>query len=202
MTTIKLSLATFLFSSTFAIAGGDIAPIQPYVETPAIEASPTLSGFYAGLAYSCLHLTQDTPDETTTAWSGASVSVGYDYNQYLAIEGRYTTSINDVKYEAWNIDEDKSWDMSNVAIYLKPQYSFGIIGAYGLIGYGQTKFDNGTSYTENGLQYGAGLTATINENVQLFVDYRRLYDDVDFDGYAIDKDVAENSWSIGINYKF
>jgi len=204
MKTIKLSAIAALFTSTLAFAGGDLAPVQPYIETPSVvvEEAPALTGLYAGLAYSCLHLTQDNPDETATAWTGVSVNLGYNVNEYLAIEGRYTTSIGDMTYETWNIDEDRAWDMSNVGIYLKPQLNMGTFGVYGLIGYGQTTFDNGSSYSVDGFQYGAGLNVNATDNVQLFVDYRRLYDDSEFDGLVVDQDIAANSWSVGMNYQF
>jgi len=204
MKTIQLSAIAALLTSTFAFAGGDLAPVQPYIETPTVvaEEDTTLTGLYAGLAYSCLHLTQDTPDVETTAWTGASVNVGYNFNEYLAIEARYTTSIGDMTYKTWNIDEDRAYDMSNVGLYLKPQVNMGTFGIYGLVGYGQTTFDNGTSYSVDGIQYGAGLNVNATENVQLFVDYRRLYDDSEFDGFIVDQDIAANSWSVGMNYKF
>jgi opacity protein-like surface antigen len=205
MNTIKLSSVALLLSSTFAFAGGDMAPVQPYVETPAVavevEEAPQLTGFYAGLAYSCMQLTKDTPDEEYMG-SGMSASVGYNLNPYLAVEARYTTTLGDLAYKTWNVDEDRDADMSNIGIYLKPQFNMGSFGVYGLIGYGQTTFDNGTEYSVDGVQYGAGLSVDATDNVQLFVDYRRLYDDVDFDGLAVDTDVAANSWSLGANYKF
>jgi len=203
MNTIKLSSVALLLSSTFALAGGDIAPVQPYVETPAVvvEEASQLTGLYAGLAYSCMQLTKDTPDETYMG-SGVSASVGYNINPYLAVEARYTATLGDLAYKTWNVDEDRNADMANIGIYLKPQFNMGSFGAYGLIGYGQTTFDNGNSYSVDGVQYGAGLSVDATDNVQLFVDYRRLYDDVDFDGLAVDTDVAANSWSLGANYKF
>lgn len=203
MNTIKLSAVVAVFSTTVAFAGGDVAPVQPYIEVPTVtvEESNELTGFYAGLAYSCAQLTQDTPDETHMG-SGISASVGYNFNEYLAVEARYTTTLGDLAYKTWNIDEDRTGDISNIGIYLKPQMNIGSLGLYGLVGYGQTTFDNGTSYSEDGIQYGAGLSMTATDNVQLFVDYRRLYDDSGFDGLAIDRDVAANSWSLGANYNF
>ena len=203
MNTIKLSAVVAVLSTSVAFAGGDVAPVQPYIEVPkvVVEETKELTGFYAGLAYSCAQLTTDTPDETAMG-SGVSASVGYNFNEYLALEARYTTTLGDMAYETWNIDEDRSWDMSNIGIYLKPQVNMGSFGIYGLVGYGQTTFDNGSAYSEAGMQYGAGLNVNASENVQLFVDYRRLYDDSDFDGLAIDRDVAANSWSLGANYNF
>lgn len=203
MNTIKLSTVALVLSSTLAMAGGDVETVQPYIETPKVEVAeaPALTGLYAGLAYSCQQLAADTPDETSMG-SGVSVNVGYNFNEYLAVEGRYTSTLGDMNYKTWNVDEDRSTDMSNIGIYLKPQMNMGSFGIYGLVGYGQTTFDNGTSYSVDGLQYGAGLNVNATENVQLFVDYRRLYDDVDFDGLAMSRDVAANSWSLGANYQF
>ena len=203
MNIIKLSSVALLLSSTFAFAGGDMAPVQPYIETPTVvvEEDSKLTGFYAGLAYSCMQLTEDDPDEEHMG-SGVSASIGYNFNEYLAVEARYTTTLGDLAYKTWNVDEDRDAEMSNIGIYIKPQFNVGTFGAYGLIGYGQTTFDNGAEYSVDGIQYGAGLSIDATDNVQLFVDYRRLYDDVDFDGLSVDTDVAANSWSLGANYKF
>ncbi len=92
--------------------------------------------------------------------------------------------------------------MSNIALYLKPQYSLGAVTAYGLLGFGQVTLDNGTSYSESGLQYGAGLSAMVTDTVDVYVDYRRLFDDTDFDGSAPGQDVAVNSFTVGANYHF
>lgn len=201
MTKITLSAVALLLTSTLAMAGGDLTEVEPAIETPQVTETSDKTGFYAGLAYSCMQLTADTPDHEHMG-NGISALAGYNFNKFLAVEGRYTTTLGDVNYKTWNVDEDRSDDITNIALYLKPQYSFGTVGAYGLVGYGQTTFDNGTSFSENGLQYGAGLTANINESIQLFVDYRRLYDDTGFDGNAVDSDIAANSWSIGANYNF
>lgn len=200
MNTIKHSSVILLLASSFAVAGGDFTtPVEPVVEIPVEETKA--SALYAGLAYSCMQLATDAPD-TEIMGSGLSASVGYNFHENFAVEGRYTTTLGDTSFEASNIDEDRSWDMSNIAIYLKPQVKMMMVNLYGLLGYGQTTLDTGTSYSVDGLQYGLGLSADVNENVEVFVDYRRLYDDTDFDGFAVAQDVAVNSWSLGANYKF
>ena len=50
MKTIALSVITVMAISTFAMAGGDIAPVEPVVETPAVVETP--GHFYIGVAYS------------------------------------------------------------------------------------------------------------------------------------------------------
>ena len=198
-------IAAMLLSSTLAMAGGDIAPVEPAVNTPQVpEAAeePTATKFYAGLGYSCMQMGLDTPDVDISAMTGLSLAAGYDINQYLSVEGRYTVGLGDLNVETWNTDEDKSWDMSNIALYLKPKYAINRFIVYGLLGYGQVTFDNGTSYSENGIQYGAGLSTMVNDTFDVYVDYRRLYDDTGFDGFAEGRDVAVNSFTVGANYHF
>jgi len=203
MNIIKLSTITLLLTSTLAMAGGDIEPVEPSIVTANIEApTPTLSSFYAGLGYSCLNMGLDTPDWEATAMTAISATAGYDLNPFLAIEARYTASLGDINTKTWNTDVDESWDMSNIGLYIKPQYTMDRFKLYGLIGYGQTTFDNGTSYAENGIQYGGGLSAMATDNIDVFVDYRRLYDDTDFDGFAPGQDAAVNSFTVGANYRF
>lgn len=204
MKMIKLSAVTLLLTSTLAMAGGDLAPVEPVIETPEVAAAPapTNSGFYAGLGYSCLQMGLDTPDLDVQAMTAISASVGYNINNYLAVEGRYTASLGDLSVETWNTDVDESWDMSNIGLYLKPQYSIDRFKLYGLLGYGQVTFDNGTSYSEAGLQYGGGVSAMATDNIDVYVDYRRLYDDTDLDGFAPGRDAAVNSFTVGANYHF
>ena len=201
MKRIKQSSVILLLTSTFAVAGGDIVAVEPVVEVPVVEEVKELTGLYAGLSYSCMQITTDTPDKEVMG-NGMSALVGYNFHENVAVEGRYTTSLGDVNVKTWNTDIDQSWDMSNIALYLKPQYKMGMVNIYGLVGYGQTTLDDGTSYSVDGFQYGGGLSADVHENVEIFVDYRRLYDDADFDGFAVGQDVAANSWSLGANYKF
>ncbi|CAA6828375.1 MAG: Unknown protein [uncultured Sulfurovum sp.] len=200
---IKLSLSALLLSTTIAMAGGDLAEVEPKINIPEIKIPEvSTSGFYAGLGYSCMQLMTDTPDEEFMG-NGISVNVGYNVNPFLAVEARYTRSLDDINYKTWNIDEDmEDSSLSNTAIYLKPQFAIGGFGMYGLVGYGQTKLDNGIdTFTENGFQYGIGTNFTVMDT-EFFVDYRRLYDADDFDGGAQGQDVATNSFTLGVNYNF
>jgi len=203
MKNITLSVAALLLSSTFAIAGGDFGKaVEPAIDIPVAEVTPEKTGFYAGLAYSCMQTTNDTPDEEYMG-NGISLLAGYNINQYFAVEARYTASLGDINYQASDlgIDEDISGDLSNIGIYLKPQYAISMFNIYGLLGFGQLTLDNGTSYSETGLQYGAGVSASVTDDIDIFVDYRRLYDDTGFDNYT-NGDAAGNSWSLGVNYNF
>ena len=81
--------------SSFGFAGGDIEPVEtvPFVEA---EVSP----FYVGLGLSnvsarasrvSLNFFQDKVGQEETG--DILLMAGYDFNQYLAVEGRYMSSV-------------------------------------------------------------------------------------------------------------
>lgn len=55
MKKFNLSLVTVLAMSTFAIAGVDIGPVVPMIETPVVVEESTPGSFYLGGAYSLLN---------------------------------------------------------------------------------------------------------------------------------------------------
>ncbi len=203
MKTTKLSLVTLLLTSTFALAGGSIDPVEPVIETPEVIETAELSGFYAGLGYSCLQMDFDRPDMDVRSMTALSATAGYNINKYLAVEGRYTVSLGDLDVETKYTDTEEEGDMSNIALYLKPKYSVNSFTVYGLVGYGQLTLDDGDEeYSEAGFQYGAGISAMATDNIEVYVDYRRLYSDEAFDGLSLNKDVTGNSFTAGVNYHF
>ena len=204
----KIALSTtaaLLLSSTLAIAGGDFGKaVEPVVDIPVAEVAPAKTGFYAGLGYACIQTVNDEPNERYMG-NGIQLSAGYNFNQYIAVEGRVTASVGDINYQTWyGVDEDLSGDfgdITNFGLYLKPQYTINMFKVYGLVGFGQLSLDNGTSYSDTGLQYGAGVSASVTDNIDIYVDYRRLYDDTGFDDYT-NSDLTANSWSLGVTYNF
>jgi len=201
---ITLSLAALLLSSTFAFAGGGekgvIEAIEPVLPIP-VEVT---KDYYVGIGYSCAQVTGDNPDQEFLTMSAISIDAGYQINEFLAVEARYTHSLGDINYKTWNVDRDLDGSsLSNLGIYLKPQYNFEAFGVYGLLGYGQVRLDDGqNTFTESGLQYGLGTTFTVM-GTNIFVDYRRLYDNEGFDTLATEQqDVAANSYTLGVNYLF
>jgi len=198
MKIIKTSAAALLLMSTLAVAGGDIAPVEPEITTPeVIDTEPALTGFYAGLGYTYMKM-----DNAGTAGdvngNGITVLGGYNFHKYLAVEGRYSTTLGDLSVDN-GVD---AGDLSNIALYLKPQYTINRFKLYGLLGYGQVTYDNGTTdYSEDGFQYGAGLSVMATDNIDVYVDYTRLYDDDDFDG-LISQDITVDAVNVGVNYNF
>jgi len=202
MKNFALSTVAVLAMSTFAIAGGDIAPVEPAVE---VEAPIDNSSFYVGLGYSYINMEKEWARLGTEAVTEDAVTLlaGYNFNKYVALEGRYTLGIGDLDSD---MDGDIDGDLSNIGIYLKPMYPFGGMTVYGLLGYGQVTLEE-TPYSvdgsESGFQWGLGASVAVNDNVGIFVDYTRLYDDTGgfnsmFDGTPITIDGI----NVGFTYKF
>ena len=202
MNIIKLSGVALLLASTLAMAGGKNGQ-APESEVVPIAVEPALTGFYAGLGYSCLQMDIDEPaDIDIRSMTALSIIAGYNFNEYFALEGRYSVSLGDLEVETGNTERDEAWDMSNIGLYLKPQYSIDTFTVYGLLGYGQLTLDSDTSYSVGSFQYGAGINMMAADNIDIYIDYRRLYDDEDFDGISINDVVTANSYTLGVNYHF
>ena len=159
-----------------SFAGGDVTAI---VAAP-IEKKDN-SHIYVGLGvvynqvfstdYGFFDDSVQTQDET----AGLTGLVGYEFNEYIAVEGRYNKTFFERDYS----------DTAYYSIFLKPQYKFrdeentdddnGYFTIYGLIGFGNTQVvgsegDNDynawpedigrTMMDETGFQWGIGLSYT------------------------------------------
>ena len=209
-----LSLVSIIALSGLSYAGGDIAPIEePIAEAPLVMDD---SAFYIGLGYSyissnrtaALH-TPGEPDhgkivkDIDSNGHNILLQAGYQFNQYLAVEGRYTLSVSDLTLVN-NLDngneEDVDIDVSNIALYLKPMYPIGDFSIYGLLGYGETK----RNHTMQAFQWGLGAQYAIKDNLLIFADYTRWYDEEDekhpHEPRLLDTDFP--AISMGLTYKF
>lgn len=199
MKKIVISLAA---ASTILIAGGDFIPVEPVVETPVIvEQSP----FYLGIGIGDASVNDDDTSEEFSATT-LMLQAGYQYNEYLALEGRYTFGLNmDYNPGTTNgLSSDYDGDFSNWGIYLKPMYPIGNFSIYGLLGYGGVMLDNlagGDAY-EDGWQWGLGAGYALSDNYTIFVDYVSLYDDTGFDYRARLDDIDSDTWTFGVSYRF
>jgi opacity protein-like surface antigen len=197
MKKLTLSIAAIVAMGTFAVAGGDIAPVEPVVETPVV-APVTDAGFYVGAAYGLMGV--DYSEDTfsfDTSHDAFMFQAGYKVNPYIAVEGRYWWGSSDDFAPGESVEVD-AW-----GIYVKPMYpvtdSFDI---YALLGYGDTdpssnQDSSWPTYDTDGFQWGLGASYDINSNIAVFVDYTNLYDDTQ-DG----EDMTIDSWNFGVTYKF
>ena len=198
----KIILSTVVISS-LAFAGGDIVPVVPAVMVD--EVSP----FYVGLGIAAVS-TRDGSLDLFSIKDGQDrtgdilVMAGYEFNPYIAIEGRYMTSV---------FDEDRitrdSW-----GIYAKPTYPVNEeFSLYALLGYGGLTVDgkgsalitrNLSDVDETGFQWGLGGSYAATENISIFADYVSIAKDMDANilmGSLINK-VSSDAFTLGVTYNF
>ena len=153
------------------------------------------------------------------------LQAGYQFNQYVAIEGRYWNSITERSQDSWSRYPDQEtqdngeWsdgDFEAWGIYVKPMYPVTeALDVYALLGYGNVESDdhywyNAEGLDEDGFQWGLGASYGITESVSLFLDYVQLCDGVDgsYTEESGDYDYVYN-WehsiytvNLGLTYKF
>ncbi len=217
MKKFNLSLVAFLAMSTFAVAGGDIAPVEPVIETPMVEEST--GAFYVGLGYGMMNTEASLTDGEVTAGldidhSTVMFQAGYQFNPYIAIEGRYWAAVGDADVTASVTGEGSASgdldDDSNVwGIYLKPMYPVtSEFTVYALLGYGSVEIDidGDTLLDDEQFQWGLGGSYAFSDNFSVFVDYVLMYDDsLDVPiirDVALNGDIEVDSWNFGVTYKF
>ena len=206
------SLVSILALSGLSFAGGNVATIEePVVIVPEVIADD--SSFYLGVGFSAMSLNNDLTDEEFSA-NGMMLQAGYQYNRYIAIEGRYTFHVGDVEYDhgsTLNLNyDDYPTDFTNAAIYVKPMYPIDDFSIYALLGYGEVEMTNipqggagiSADRAESGFQWGLGASYAFNENISGFIDYVRMYDGTGFDHRAMDADIVSDAWTFGVSYKF
>ena len=225
MKKISFSLVSVLALGGVSFAGGNIAPVVP-IEEPVAEAPVIVSAnaFYVGLGYSYLSSNRtavlnkptdpqngEVVKDTDSNANNILLQVGYQFNQYFALEGRYTVSVGDFSLthnHKNGLEEDADIDLSNIALYLKPIYPIGNLSIYGLLGYGKVEREFNQephhSWDGSGFQWGAGLQYAVMENLSIFADYTLWYDE---DGEAHDRlprllDTDFSVMSVGLTYKF
>ena len=217
MKKFNLSLVAVLAMSTFAMAGGDIAPVEePVVVVP--EVVEDTSAFYIGAAYSVLGAEVDWDDAVDPSYDGTGeidydafmLQVGYKYNKYIAIEGRYWGAVGDGDLTYTDIDgtiteDDIVGDIDATAwgIYVKPMYpvteAFDI---YALLGYANVDTEFGEdSWDDGAFSWGLGAAYSFTDSLSVFVDYVELYnDDITYvDGV---EEWTVDTWNFGVTYTF
>ena len=218
MKKFNLSLVAILAMSTFAVAGGDIAPVEPIVDVPVVIEEVSTGSFYIGAAYSILASEGDWDDAYDPAYdmsaeldySAFMLQAGYKFNDYVAVEGRYWAAISDGDLTLCGVDDcydenDVIGDIDATAwgIYVKPMYpvtaSFDI---YALLGYANVDTQFGEdSWDDGAFSWGLGADYSFSNNVSVFVDYVSLYnDDITYtDGV---EEWTTDTWNFGVTYTF
>jgi len=195
MKNIVLSTVAVLAMSSFAVAGGDIAPVEEPVVVVE-ESVVTDSGFYIGGGYG--YLTTDE-DETGTLNGGLDytnsasdnyndifIQMGYKINSYVAIEGRYWFGISDTISNAWSGTNGYDLSIDAWGLYVKPMYPVtDALDVYALLGYGAAEaevsgWSNTYGYSSihgdswDGFSWGLGASYSFTDNVSIFADFVRI----------------------------
>ncbi len=149
-------------------------------------------------------------DRDTNA-NGMLLKAGYQFNRYLAIEGRYTFSIGDHTITdnlSSGSSEKVDVDLYNLALYLKPIYNIGDFSVYGLLGYGKvTRKQNTTpshKWDSSNFQWGLGVQYTIVTNYSIFLDFIQWHDSNNEPHERIPRllDTDFSDISVGLAYTF
>jgi opacity protein-like surface antigen len=203
MKKILFSLYAVTAMASIAVAGGDIESVEPVAEPIVVVPGGEQNGFYAGFGLTGAAVRDSA---LSVSWSGSegredrlgnfTFIAGYDFNAYVAIEGRYTNSFT---------HEDKT-DMEGWSLFVKPQYpvteNFSI---YALLGYGGAKLDGKNGYNvdvdNESFQWGLGADYMITDSFSVFADYVWFANDMDGKWVGVDS-VDIDTINVGVNYHF
>ncbi len=232
MKNIVLSAVAVFAMSSFAVAGGDIAPIEePEVIVEEVIVENTAAGFYLGLGYGSLSgeetIKFDTVYSGTVSITDESrdfdqllLMAGYKVNSYVAVEGRYWLGMNDLD-EGFGIYNGQLYSATDSldawGIYVKPMYPVTTeFDVYALLGYAKSTLENEykvgnlditDSRDLDGFSWGLGVAYTFNDSISIFADYVVLYDDnydewKDLRDYGYSSDFVVDTINVGVSYKF
>jgi len=199
MKKIVLSVSAVAAMSSLIFAGGDI--VEPVAAVPVVEE---LSGFYAGLGIGAVYtrgsdvsIDYFSTKEGQDRLGNVFFLAGYNFNEYIAVEGRYSTSFT----------HDEDIDMDGWSLFVKPQYPVNEdFSLYALLGYGGVTLDGSkdlgpVDVDDSTFQWGLGVNYMITENVSLFADYTWLANDMD-GAYAGKNSADVDAITLGVNYYF
>jgi opacity protein-like surface antigen len=211
MKKLTLSIAAIAAMGTFAIAGGDIAPVEPVVETPVV-APVTDKGFYIGAGYSWMGQDIDNIDNNVNLgldYGSILLQAGYKINSYVAVEGRYWIGVSDDSYTIRGFNS--SVDADAWGIYVKPTYPVtDAFDVYALLGYGSATANDitlndgtRTDVDVDGFSWGIGAAYSFTNNWSVFLDYV-AFDDSNFDNSitALEGNHEFDTINFGVTYKF
>ena len=206
MKNVGLSLVSVILATNVVFAGANSQKVlEPSIIIPAIVDDKTVSGFYLGLGVSAASTHEADLDffnitEGQDRTGDISFKAGYDWNEYLAVEGRYMFSV---------VKEDIV-DRSSWGIYVKPQYwvtedfkVYGLLGIGGFDASGTNHFGHNIESNDISFQWGLGISYVIYENVSIFVDYIQIARDIDATAFVTQNvDVSSDAITIGLSYHF
>ena len=227
MKKFNLSLVAVLAMSTFAVAGGDIAPVEPVVETPVIIEEVSTGAFYVGIGYSSMNSDitnirfddyDDFNHDIEHNTGAVMLDAGYKFNDYIAVEARYWIGMSndEVRFN----DDDYTFhgdivdvDSSAWGVYVKPMYPVtDAFDIYGLLGYGSASLGDTDTFDGDveGISWGVGAAYSFTESLSVFLDYVAFTEDTITNNelthlVGVDDTEYDHSFdtiNFGLNYQF
>jgi len=214
MKKLNLSLVTVLAMSTFAIAGGDIAPVEPEVmvdNTPMVVED---KGPYIGIAYGYEKVRIDRVTGGSSLldekFGSIMLDAGYKFNSNIAIEGRYWFGLSSSNDLGWRTGLNSDVTIDAWGLYVKPILPVSpAFDLYALVGYAgvDATYDipNGGSLTSDstsGFSWGVGAEYAFADQWSFFVDYTSIIDSEDGKLDAINSEDSLQTVNFGVNYQF
>lgn len=230
-------------SATILFAGADIEPLVDYevqdvqeaiveevqqvipapVPVPVVIPAPAVipavipavvkpKNMYVGLSALCGRF--ETSSGSCSCLGDIVGKVGYNFNKYIAVEGRAGFGITDADHDGGGASELKE----NYGLYLKPQLPLGDkVSLFGLAGYAKAKVEstggNAGSLigevNEASPSFGLGLEFAINdswslvaEGVRILHSVENAYNTVSSNAISNEDDINLDTYGLGLNYKF
>ena len=200
MKKIYLFMTSILVLSNYTYANDNAISSNKILSTiTAIDNS----SFYIGFGFGS-KVTQNSYTKEQISDNTALLQVGYQFNNYTAIEGRTSKGFNTSYDYGILTPREYNGDFYSWGIYLKPMYTIDGIAIYALLGYGgieQKSLDSGDAYASD-FRWGLGVSYTFTKQMTIFVDYISLYHATGFDYRAKDRDIDSGTYSLGLSYKF
>ncbi len=214
MKTMKLSLVSIMALGSLVYAGGDISPV---VEEPVVTGNN--SAIYVGLGYGYFNQSNDNIDlpsglvDIEFEVDSLLFQLGYQYNEYVALEGRYWAGLGKINQDGGYNPGDHTGTFDAWGFYVKPMYPVtDEFDVYALLGYGDTsiEYNNGAFWDTDGFSWGLGAQYAVTENILLFADYLNLgmpdsFDYTDENGIVtpnVSADINLYTINVGVSYKF
>jgi opacity protein-like surface antigen len=131
------------------------------------------------------------------------LQAGYQYNRYVAFEGRYWIGVGGIDQTPNNA----SGDFDAWGLYVKPMYPVtNTLDLYALLGYADSTidYDSALDWETDGFSWGLGAQYAITDRILLFADYVSMasQDTIDYNGGSVNADTDLYTINIGVTYKF
>jgi len=167
------------------------------ISSPSGSRASSIPSLYLGMGYAFMKK-YNKDQQNKVVGHGVTAKIGYEIKDVVSIEGRYGQTMGDIRAH----NKNNTWQLTNMALYLKPQYQVDTITLYALLGYGKSEFDDGTVHNEAGFQWGFGADFQMADHLSLFIDYINMYSNQGFDTINKSQDIYLHNVNMGFTRTF